>query len=570
MRFVKNLKIIQKLLLAFIIVALFMFIIGFIGMNNAQKMNKNITNMYNSDLIGIKDSTNIKSNLLEIKADILLIANPKHKSDLQKNKDDIAALQTKNDALIEEYKKSTTTELDGEQLRELEKSLEGYRITREGVVKQVDQGKYDKVDALFVGVTKSRVDLFTVLEKILKTNMDDAKDDYEASQVAFSKSVAQTMAIIVIGLFMAIALGLLISISISRHIKKVLVVAQALCENDLSKTVDLDTNDEIGILAKSLNKATINLRTLIGEISGSATDINATSEELSATTQEISAKMEIVNESVRQVSVGAEQLSSTTEEVNATTESIAENVADVTKRVQNGNKIASDIEVKAKQVEETAEDNFNAANKLYLEKQASILKAIEEGEVVSEVKIMADEIGNIASQTNLLALNAAIEAARAGEDGKGFTVVADEVKKLAEASSAIVQRIQDVTLKVEQAFHNISNNAQDVLTFIDNKVTPDYQLSVDTGKQYGDDAIVFNELSTSIGDSMNVVNETVLGIKKAIETVSATAEESVSSSEEILASVDESVMAIAEITKASQDQAILAEKLNNMVQKFKL
>ncbi|MCB2339635.1 methyl-accepting chemotaxis protein [Clostridium estertheticum] len=570
MRFIKNLKIIQKLLLAFIIVSLFMFIIGFIGMNNSKKMNKDITNMYNSDLIGVKDTTIIKSNLLEIKADLLLIVNPKNKSDLQKNKDDIAGLQTKDDALIEEYKKSVTTELDKEQLTKLQKSLLDYRMAREDVVKQVNQGNYDKANELFPGVTESRIELFTVLDTILKLNMDEAKDDYEASQVSFSKTLTHTMGISGIGLFVAIALGLIISISISRSLKKVLIVAQALGENDLSKTVDLSTNDEVGILAKSLNKATINLRTLIGEISGSATDINATSEELSATTQEISAKMEIVNESVRQVSLGAEQLSATTEEVNSTTESIAENVADVTKRTQNGNKIASDIEVKAKQVEENAEDNFNAANNLYLEKQASILKAIEEGEVVSEVKIMADEIGNIASQTNLLALNAAIEAARAGEEGKGFTVVADEVKKLAEASSIIVQRIQAVTIKVEQAFQNISNNAQDVLSFIDDKVTPDYQLSVDTGKQYGDDAIVFNELSTSIGDSMKIVNETVLGIKKAIETVSATAEESVASSEEILASVDESVMAIAEITKASQDQAVLAEKLNNMVQKFKL
>ncbi|MBU3218198.1 methyl-accepting chemotaxis protein [Clostridium estertheticum] len=570
MRFIKNLKIIQKLLSAFIIVSLFMFMIGFIGMNNSKKMNKDITNMYNSDLIGVKDTINIKSNLLEIKADLLLIANPKNKSDLQKNKDDIEGLQTKDDALIEEYTKSITTELDKEQLTKLQKSLVDYRTARDGVVKQVDQGNYDKASALFPEVTKSRIEVCTVLEKILKSNMDDAKVDYESSQVSFSKTLTQTMALSGIGLFVAIALGLIISIAISRSLKKVLIVAQALGENDLSKTVDLSTNDEVGILAKSLNKAITNLRMLIGEISGSATDINATSEELSATTQEISAKMEIVDESVRQVSLGAEQLSATTEEVNATTESIAENVADVTKRTHNGNKIASDIEVKARQVRETAEVNASNTNKLYLEKQANILKAIEEGEVVGEVKIMADEIGNIASQTNLLALNAAIEAARAGEQGKGFAVVADEVKKLAEASSTTVQRIQAITLKVEQAFHNISNNAQDVLSFIDNKVTPDYEMFVDTGKQYGDDAIVFNELSTSIGDSMNVVNETVLGIKKAIETVSATAEESVASSEEILASVDESVMAIAEITKASQDQAILAEKLNNMVQKFKL
>lgn len=93
---------------------------------------------------------------------------------------------------------------------------------------------------------------------------------------------------------------------------------------------------------------------------------------------------------------------------------------------------------------------------------------------------------------------------------------------------------------------------------------------VDTGKQYGEDAIEFRNLSSDIVGSMNVVNETIIEIQKAIETVSATAEESAASSEEILASVDESTMAIQEVTKTSQNQAQLAERLNGMIQKFKL
>jgi len=234
-----------------------------------------------------------------------------------------------------------------------------------------------------------------------------------------------------------------------------------------------------------------------------------------------------------------------------------------------GSEIAKNIEVKAKQVKKSAENSAIAAEKLFLDKQESILKAIADGRVVSEVKMMADEIEKISSQTNLLALNAAIEAARAGEQGKGFAVVADEVRKLAEGSSVAVKRIQEVTIKVQQAFQNLSINSQDILSFIDNKVKPDYLLFVDTGKQYGEDAAEFNNLSSEIGTSMNIVNETVWEIQKEIENVSATAQQSVASSEEILASVSESVMAVQEITKASQGQAILAEKLNNMVQKFK-
>ncbi len=412
--------------------------------------------------------------------------------------------------------------------------------------------------------------MFAYMDKEVNLNINMSKTFYDGTQSSHNTENMQIIVIVVIGFLIAIALGLIIALGISRQLKKVVSVAEALGENDLSKTVDMDCNDEIGILAKAMNKAITNLKALIGQISESSTDISATSEELSATTEEISSKMDIVSESVRQVSLGAEQLNATTEEVNATTESIAVNVAEVTLRANKGNKIASDIEVRAKQVKQSAENSASSSNSLYSEKQKNILKSIEEGKVVSEVKLMADEIGNIAAQTNLLALNAAIEAARAGEQGKGFAVVADEVRKLAEKSAIAVQSIQDLTGKVEKAFQNISTNAQDVLGFIDNKVKPDYDSFVDTGKQYGEDAVEFNKMSSDIGCSMNTVNKTVLEIKKAIENVSATAEESVASSEEILASVNESAMAIQDITKASQNQAILAEKLNGMVQKFKM
>jgi methyl-accepting chemotaxis protein len=195
---------------------------------------------------------------------------------------------------------------------------------------------------------------------------------------------------------------------ISKQVKRVLIFAEALGSGDLTKTITVDSKDEIGGLSMALNNAKENIQNLIVEIMNSSSDISATSEELSATTEEIASKMEIVNESTEHISKGVQDLSATTEEVTASTEEISSAINSIAKDAENSLVSVNEIKERAYNIRNKSSKSIEESNLIYDKNRLNILESIENSKIVSEVRIMANSIGSIAEQTNLLALNAAI------------------------------------------------------------------------------------------------------------------------------------------------------------------
>lgn len=570
MKWFNNLRISIKLIFCFVLVAAFIGIVGFVGISNMGKINNSSKALYNQDLKALVDLEGFNANALNLRLQVINLVNSHDGSKVSETKKNIQAIRDENNKFLSDYEKKQLSDTEKKYFIVLKENLAAFRSSINKVIQLMEQNNYQEAEKANKEVAPLRAKLTDTAEKLINIRIDHAKAMEVNDTSVFNKSKISSIVITIIGFLIALALGLMISIMLTKRLKKVMVFAEKLSEGDLKQKIDMDSQDEIGQLVKALNKAGENTRTLVREILNSTTDLSAASVEISANMEEVNSKMELINEATRQISRSAEDLSATIEEVNASSEEVSSTASEISRLSSDGKSSSLEIQTRAIAIKDKGVTAAKAADELNTQKASEVRKAIELGKVVAEVRVMADTIADISSQTNLLALNAAIEAARAGEQGKGFAVVAEEVRKLAEESAEAVTKIQGVIGNVEDAFNNMSEATESVLEFMSTNVKNDYKLLVDTAIDYEKDSQVLKAMSQEMAASSNIMFESIQQVGQALQVVAASAQESASSSEEILASVDETTKAIEDVTKSTETQADLAQKLNNMVQKFKI
>ena len=445
------------------------------------------------------------------------------------NKDSEQKVRDSVNAAFSQAKALGATALPAETVQKLLGEISGYGQRLEQLVAAQAQ-----VDQAQGGITTTITTLLSIADKLTAI-----QQEFRAADVANARQL------LLIWLAIAIALGLacawLITRSIVKPLQDTVALAEMVASGDFTHQQQVTRKDELGALQTSMQRMTGNLRRLIGEVRDGVVQVASAAEQLSAVTEQTSAGVQSQKVETDQIATAMQEMTATTHEVARNAGEAAKSALDASRQAQQGDQSVSkaidQIELLAREMAST---------------KAAMATLRGHADSIGGV---LDVIKAVAEQTNLLALNAAIEAARAGEAGRGFAVVADEVRGLA-------QRTRSSTDEIAQLITGLHQSTDRMATVLDHNV------------QLTDSSV---GLSREAGEMLKRITQSVKDIESMNEQIACAAEQQSSAGEEISRNVtnvrdisDQTAAASEETASSSMELARIGVRLQEMTTRFKV
>lgn len=571
--FYKNISVKSKILMVVLLICIYFIIVGSIVFRNVKTMNSGTSKIYNEGLVNIDELHQLRYNMLtsSVETRALIDSNNSNKAYEGQIKESIGEIKLENEALLSSIEARISSDREKEIWKDVKESILDDSVERENILNLIEDGKTEQANMKATIINRSAKDIYNNISKLIDENYELSSRNMEENNSDYKKTILWTLGGITISMILALCGTTFVANYLSEETSRVLSFAEALGEGDLTYRVNTyNGRDEFGQIMYSLIMARDNIRNSLLEVVSESEDVLASSEELSATIEEMNHTFRLVSEETENIGNEISGINVATANLNATIEEVNSGVTELAHSSESANHEAAEIKSRAESIKTQGARSSEETDKLLEEKEKDILRAIDDGQVVQEISIIAESIAEIASQTNLLALNAAIEAARAGEYGSGFAVVAQEIKNLAEQSEKYVEEIQGVLGNVDMAFGNLSSTSRDVLDFLDGKVRRDYELLIDTGDRYEVDSIFVDNMSqenASMAEELSASTESITNIAYEI---SQNMEVSYEKTEHVIRSMEETNYALEQIVQASVNQAKSAEFLSELINKFRL
>ena len=315
------------------------------------------------------------------------------------------------------------------------------------------------------------------------------------------------------------------------------------------QTLNISSTDETQYLAEALNSMTQQVKEFIGKVKANTENLKDNIQGVDTLLSHLEVNTKVTSEKALKTSVDTEHIASALHSVRNALEEISGFVNNIAKTAEKTTILTSEISHRAESLKDSSVTSKRHMMTIYEEVKHNVEGAMEEVKAVEKIVHLSSEIAQIASQTNLLALNANIEAARAGEAGRGFGVVAEEVRVLADNTSSTAKMIQDVVGGIQRSVFHLSDNTLRVIKFIEENILKDYEGFIQGGDSYTQDA--------------HTINEAMLDLSATLEEMTATSQEILSKTNEVALKLNDNAENVQSITKESETISDNLSKIKN-------
>ena len=432
----RNLNIAPRAFLGFAFIALLVIVLGVFAVNRMTTIRQASIDMETNQLPSVGYLGVVTENVLRLRILSFRVLVNREPASLQEAQTRIGVLVDKVRSAQASYAALPAGGEELAQYKAFAATLDNYMQAQNQMMELSRQDKVDEMRTLINTRIKDGTDqMGEQLNKLIAINATDAKTASSQAGKYYDSAITGIIIVAVVASLATVLLALLLTRSIVTPLNRAVLAAQTIADGNLSKTIEVDGNDEPARLLQALASMQTNLRKTIEQIAGSATQLGAAAEELSAVTEEASRGLQQQNNEIEQAATAVNEMTAAVEEVARNAVSTSEASNQSTQAAREGRdqvvKTVDAIQTMTHDVQSTAQ---------------MIEGLAAQGRDIGKV---LDVIRAIAEQTNLLALNAAIEAARAGEAGRGFAVVADEVRALAHRTAQSTQEIEKMVAGIQ-------------------------------------------------------------------------------------------------------------------------
>ena len=519
------------ILIPVFVIGIISIISSVLAVKNIRKVNENATQIANGYMVCIADLGSIQIETEKIHRLGLSHIVATDLDSMISLVDVIRSEQTVLDEYLSDFEQFID-DSDRENYEAILSNYEGLKYENANLMAYSANGNKEAAYALANGAISEYADKIDqniiAIQEVVNNNADTAKQQltkvYKYSLTVSFVTIAVSMASLLFAVFSVLKM-VIVPLSKTKNEINEIIDDIDRREGDLTRRVTIMENQEVAAVGSGINlfmgklqdifKTIIHnskrMETVVNEVRESVMTSNSSVSDLSALTEELSATMQ--------------EMSDNAALINSNTESVAGEVNQIAERTAEINNYTKEMKGNADSMESAARSNMESTGTKVNEILEVLNRAIEDSNSVNQVNSLTDDILNIASQTNLLALNASIEAARAGDAGRGFAVVATEISQLAAASQEAANRIQQINSVVTQAVHNLADNANGLVQYMNESILPEFEEFVTAGSEYKNKATYIENVMNEFESKTDSLKNTMVEIQRSINTIAHAIEE---------------------------------------------